>query len=128
MRSKRKRLYGHSFLKVDRTIKNANKSNAARRRKRDGTGKFNYENESYDSCSYGSTLFKVEKTNGKRAPLATTLDLEATLKESSNARFEVTLSPMERHQKYFNFDGKRGSSSSERLLNVNCLESGTLAA
>ena len=43
MRARRAKLFDDPFYKRDRTLKNANKVEAAKRRKRDGTGKFNFE-------------------------------------------------------------------------------------
>lgn len=49
-RSRRQKLFNDPFHKKDRNLKNANKVNAAKRRQRDGTGKFNFEesSSSYD--------------------------------------------------------------------------------
>lgn len=46
MRDKRSRLYNDPFYKKDRNVKNQNKVIAAKNRKRDDTGKFNFENNS----------------------------------------------------------------------------------
>lgn len=46
MRDKRSRLYNDPFYKKDRNVKNQNKVIAAKNRKRDDTGKFNFENQS----------------------------------------------------------------------------------
>lgn len=43
MRSVRKKIFNDPFHKKDRSLKNANKVNAAKRRLRDETGKFNFE-------------------------------------------------------------------------------------
>ncbi len=43
MRQRRSYLYNDPFFKKDRNLKNLNKVNAAKNRKRDDTGKFNYE-------------------------------------------------------------------------------------
>ena len=43
MRELRDKLFGNPFHKKDREAKNENKVIAAKRRRRDGTGKFNFE-------------------------------------------------------------------------------------
>ena len=43
MRAKRLKLYNDAFYIKDRSFKNPNKVIAAQRRKRDETGKFNFE-------------------------------------------------------------------------------------
>jgi len=43
MRARRLKLFNDPFFKLDRSFKNSNKVNAAKRRQRDGTGKFNFE-------------------------------------------------------------------------------------
>ena len=48
MRDKRSQLYNDPFFKKDRNIKNLNKVNAAKNRKRDDTGKFNFEERKKD--------------------------------------------------------------------------------
>lgn len=45
MRARREKIFNDPFYKKDRSAKNLNKVNAAKRRKRDGTGKFEEEEE-----------------------------------------------------------------------------------
>ena len=48
MRDRRSKLYDDPFYKPDRSIKNSNKVAAAKRRKRDGAGKFNFEEQNVE--------------------------------------------------------------------------------
>ena len=51
MRAHRAKVFNDPFYKKDRSAKNLNKVIAAKRRKRDGTGKFNFEEEGVEAAA-----------------------------------------------------------------------------
>ena len=66
MRARRLNLFKDAFHKPDRTLKNLNKAAAALRRRRDGTGKFNFEERQVSSVAQSPPrpTFQSRMSNG----------------------------------------------------------------
>ena len=67
MRKQRVKIYGDAFHKMDRTVKSINKVLAAKRRQRDGKGKFNLEATATTRCcnTVVFNTYEAEKSHEK---------------------------------------------------------------